>query len=131
MKQKIFQEKYPVFVLELNKNETTCTKLDEILVELKAKIDTNETAHFIAIFDHYTHTRNLPNGSMMDGLLDAKNIVFCFGIAIPNPEVLAVRPRSIGIAEFADRFVISFMEAPMPVANTAMEAWVKGLKRAA
>jgi hypothetical protein len=41
--------------------------------------------------------------------------------------MLSVRPRSIGIAEYEDRFVISFLEAPMPLANTAMESWVKAI----
>jgi len=27
-----------------------------------------------------------------------------------------------------DRFEISFLEAPMPVANTAMEAWTRALR---
>jgi hypothetical protein len=27
------------------------------------------------------------------------DIIFCFGFAIPNPQVLAVRPRSVGIAD--------------------------------
>jgi len=29
-----------------------------------------------------------------------------------------------------DKFVVNFMEPPMPVATTAMEAWVKELKNA-
>ena len=41
--------------------------------------------------------------------------------------MLAVRPRSIGIAETVDGFVISFMEAPMALANDTMEVWVKGV----
>lgn len=40
---------------------------------------------------------------------------------------MAVRPRSIGIAETAEGLVISFMEAPMALANDAMEAWIKGV----
>jgi hypothetical protein len=45
--------------------------------------------------------------------------------------VLAVRPRAIGVADMGDRFVLSFMEAPMQPANEAMEAWVKGLRKVA
>ena len=66
----------------------------------------------------------------MPGLVGAVDIVFCFGFAIPNPLVLAVRPRAIGIADLGERFVISFMEAPMVLANQAMRAWVMDLKDA-
>jgi hypothetical protein len=59
---------------------------------------------------------------------DAKNLVFCFGIKLPNPAVMAVRPRSIGVTQTARGFVVNFMEAPMPKANTAMEAWALSLK---
>ena len=37
--------------------------------------------------------------------------------------------RSIGVADMGDRFVVSFLEAPMPFANDTMESWVKGLRR--
>lgn len=57
-----------------------------------------------------------------------EDLIFCFGYALPNPQVLAVRPRAIGIADLGDRFVVSFMEAPMQPANEAMEAWVRGLR---
>ena len=131
MKQKILQEKYPVFVLELPKDETDLKSADDIIARLKSDIDAHSVAVYITTFDHYTHTQSLPNGDIAPGILDAKNIVFCFGIALPNAEVLAVRPRSIGVAEFADKFVISFLEAPMALANTAMEEWVRALRRAA
>jgi hypothetical protein len=129
MKQTILQEKYPVFVLELPKSETDCKSADEIIARLKADIDAHKVARFIAEFDHYSHTKELPEGQISPDILDAKNIVFCFGIALPNGEVLAVRPRSIGVAEFEDKFMISFLEAPMPVANMAMESWVRALRR--
>ena len=70
---------------------------------------------------------SLSEGKVAEGILAAKNIICCFGKVLPKPEVLAVRPRSIGVAEYKDRFVISFMEAPNPDANKAMESWVKGL----
>lgn len=46
----------------------------------------------------------------------------------PDGEVLAVRPRSIGIADMGDHFVISFMDAPMKPANDAMQAWALALR---
>jgi hypothetical protein len=131
MKQTILQEKYPVYVLELAKSETEFTTVDTIIGQFKSNIDAHKVAQFITIFDHYAHTASLPEGVIAPDILAAKNIVFCFGIALPNAEVLAVRPRSIGVVEFADKFVISFLEAPMPLANTAMEGWARALRREA
>jgi len=70
----------------------------------------------------------LPEGKVGEDVLAAKNVLFCFGIALPNPYVLAVRPRSIGVAETHSGFVITFLEAPMPLANAAMEDWANGLR---
>lgn len=69
----------------------------------------------------------LPRGEIAEDILAAQHIVFCFGTHLPNAHVMAVRPRSIGVVEKADCFVISFLEAPMPLANNAMEAWVKAI----
>lgn len=66
---------------------------------------------------------------MSETILAAKHIVFCFGITPPEPLMMAVRPRSIGVVELAERFLITFLEAPMPVANLAMEQWAKSLVR--
>jgi hypothetical protein len=128
MKQSIFQEKYPIFSLELDKAETNCESVDEIIAALKQKIEDHPAAQFIAIFDHYSHTKALPDGIIGTDMVDAKNLVFCFGIKLPNPAVMAVRPRSIGVTQTARGFVVNFMEAPMPQANTAMEAWALSLK---
>ena len=57
-------------------------------------------------------------------------MIFCFGHALPNAEVLAVRPRSIGIADLGDHFVVSFMDAPMKPANDAMLSWALALRNA-
>ena len=128
MKHSLLQEKYPVFTLEVEKSETSFSAVDPIVEYLKQCIDSHKSARFIAVFDHYAHTKSLPEGQIGKEILDAKNIVFCFGIALPNPQVMAVRPRSIGAVELVDSFVITFMEAPMPVANAAMEKWAKSLK---
>ncbi len=128
MKQTILQEKYPIYVLELTKTETDFTTVDAIIAQFKSNIDAHKVAQFITVFDHYAHTESLPEGVIAPDILAAKNIVFCFGIALPNAEVLAVRPRSIGVVEFADKFMITFLEAPMPLANTAMESWARALR---
>jgi len=127
MKQMIIMEKYPIFTIEITKNETTYKSVDEILAYLKNKIETHPIATYIGEFDHYTHTSSLEVGEISENIKDAKNIICCFGKVLPKPEVLAVRPRSIGVAEMADSFVVSFLEAPNPEANAAMENWVKAI----
>lgn len=127
MKKTIFMDKYPVYSLELLKTEVKQETVSEILEYFQAKIKAHPVAKFIANFDHYTHTTNI-EGEIMDGLLDAQNIIFCFGSAIPNTKILAARPRSIGICELEDRFIIEFIEAPNEQPHKLMESWVKELK---
>ncbi len=127
MKQMTIMEKYPIYTLEINKKETSYKNIDEILTYLKEQIAAHPIATHIGEFDHYAHTSSLEEGQISDEIKDAKNIICCFGKMLPNPEVLAVRPRSIGIAQMADSFVVSFLEAPNPDANVAMEKWVKGI----
>ncbi|NTV92067.1 MAG: hypothetical protein HGA72_01945 [Chlorobiaceae bacterium] len=128
MIQTLLQEKYPIYTLKLDKSETSCKSVDDIMAHFKQRIDDNPGVCFIGIFDHYAHTSSLPEGVIAPGITDAKNIIFCFGKEIPNPGVLALRPRSIGVVELDDSFVITFLEAPNPAANEAMEAWTKALK---
>ena len=82
---------------------------------------------YIGTFDHFAHTKTI-GGDIAPEIVAASNVLFCFGHALPNPQVLAVRPRSIGIADLGDRFVISFMDAPMKPANEAMQAWALALR---
>ncbi len=126
MKKTIFMDKYPVYSLELLKTELEVTSVSEITEYFKTKIEAHPIAKFIAIFDHYEHTKEL-DGPIMDGLKDAKNIIFCFGQAIPNTKILAARPRSIGICELENSFVIDFIEAPKEQLHDVMESWTKGL----
>lgn len=127
MKQKILMEKYPIFELEIDFNETTFTTVNEAIEHLKVQIEEHPVARYIAIFDHYGHTKELKDGAMSDDIKDAKNIICCFGKELPKPEILALRPRSIGVALMKDRFVVSFLEAPNPAANNAMESWAKSI----
>ena len=127
MKQITVMEKYPVFTIEIAKNETTYKSVDEILSYLKEQIELHPIAIYIGEFDHYTHTKNLEVGEIAKEIKDAKNIICCFGKMLPKPEVLAVRPRSIGVVEMTESFVISFLEAPNPDANAAMEKWAKNI----
>jgi len=127
MKQSIVMEKYPVFELDIKKSETKFQTADEIISYLKEQMDNHPIAVYIATFDHYSHTKSLADGEVASDILDAKNIVCCFGKNLPKANLLAVRPRSIGVAELSDEFVVSFLEAPNPIANDAMESWVKGI----
>jgi len=127
MKKSIIMEKYPVFELNIKKIETKFQTADDIIEYLKEKIDNHPIAIYIATFDHYSHTKSLADGEVASDILDAKNIVCCFGKNLPKANLLAVRPRSIGVAELSDEFVVSFLEAPNPIANEAMENWVKGI----
>ncbi len=128
MTKTVLMDKYPVFTLELKKNELTQTTASEIIQYFKAKIEAHPIATFIAIFNHYEHTKNL-NGEIKPEILDAQNIIFCFGASIPNTKILAVRPRSIGIAELEDRFIIEFMEVPNEQLHTVVESWAMDLKK--
>ncbi len=127
MTKTIFMDKYPVYSLELNKTEVEQTNAKEIIEYFKTKIEAHPIAKFISTFDHYSHTKDI-DGDINPDILDAQNIVFCFGKAIPNTKILAARPRSIGVAELADKFVIEFIEAPNEQLHTVMEDWSKALK---
>ena len=127
MKETQFMDKYPVHSLELQKSNIKQTNIVEIIEYFKAKIQAHPIAKFIAVFDHYSHTKEL-NGEINPSIIDAQNLIFCFGPAIPNTKILAVRPRSIGIAELEDKFVIEFIEAPKEQIHQIMEEWAKGLE---
>ena len=127
MQKTIFMEKYPVYTLQIEKTETTYQNVDEIINYFKEKINNHKIARFIAIFNHYEHTKSL-GGDINPEIKDAKNIIFCFGPAIPNTKILAARPRSIGICELEDAFVVEFIEAPKEELNDLMETWAKDIK---
>lgn len=126
MKQSLLMEKYPVYELTLPKAETTAESVDAIIDRLKARIGAHPKVAYIATFDHFAHTKAI-GGTVAEGIRDAKNIVFCFGVALPNAQVLAVRPRAIGVADLGDAFHLTFLEPPMEVATKEMETWCKDL----
>ena len=127
MKELLLQEKYPVYYLEIDKVDTSFTNVDEIISYLKEKVENHKITRYIAEFDHYAHTKGLDQGEISEDIVAAKNLVFCFGIKLPNPQVMAVRPRSIGVCDMKDKFVINFLEAPVQLANDTMELWVKSI----
>jgi len=129
MKKMHFKEKYLIETTKISKNNSKYRSIDEIITYLKNRIDEHPVATFIATFDHYAHTSSLPEHKIAEDIVDAKNIIFCFGKEIAVPIVVGVRPRSIGIVDLGDSFVLSFMEAPNPVANDTMTEWILGIKK--
>ena len=129
MQQSLSEELFPVFTFELDKSEAQFGTIDEIIQFFKAQITAHPLAQLIGTFDHLAHTRSLETGSASEEFLAAQNVIFCFGITLQEPKALAMRPRSIGVAETKSGFTISFLEPPMPVANVAMEQWVKSVAK--
>ncbi len=127
MKQMMFKEKYPIYELCVKKDETACRNTDEVIKFLKEKVDNHPVAKFIAEFDHYTHTKSLEDAQIQPDLIDAKNLIFCFGKEIPTSKILAVRPRSIGVCEYEDHFEISILEVPNEKLHELLEGWIKEL----
>jgi hypothetical protein len=127
VKQMLLSEKYPIFVLDVMKSETTYTSVDQILKFFREKIEAHPTCRYIGEFDHYSHTTQI-GGEINPEIRDCKLILFCFGNKLPDGKLPAVRPRSIGVTEFEDKFEISFLEAPALIANEVMEGWVKELR---
>ncbi len=128
MQELLFKNEYPIFSMTLNKNETSFSSVQAILDNLQAKIEAHPVATYVGLFNHYAHTSCLESGEVSSEILDAQNILFCFGKELLSPEVLAIRPRSIGIAERRDDFVLSFLKAPNPTANDAMIKWTESLR---
>ncbi len=127
MKQMVLNEKYPVFVLDILKTETTYTNVTDILRFFKTKIEQHPVCKYIGEFDHFEHTKAI-NGEINPEIKDCQLIMFCFGNKLPNGKITAARPRSISVTEYEDKFEISFLEAPALIANEVMEGWVKDLK---
>jgi hypothetical protein len=124
-----FMEKYPIYTLEVNKAESAYKTIDEIMSYFKEQIFADPAAAYIAEFDHYAHTESL-GGEISPSIQAAKMIIFCFGQKLPAPEIMAARPRSIGVCDMGENFVFTFLEAPMPAINAAIEGWIKKTLRA-
>nr|WP_321265798.1 hypothetical protein [uncultured Sulfurimonas sp.] len=127
MQKSIFMEKYPIYSIEFNKDEIFLKTTKEIVEYFVEKIQNHPVAVNIAVFDHYNHTKKL-DGVINDEILDAQNVIFCFGAALPSSKILAARPRSIGVSELKDKFSIDFIEAPNEKLTEVMKEWVLDLK---
>ncbi len=127
MKKTIFKDKYPVWRLELKKSEIRETSLEEIIDYFKKEIENHSFAEYIAFFDHYEHIKSI-NGTIIPEVLDMQNIIFCFGPDILDTQIAAVRPRSIGVCQLKNSYIIEFMQAPSDKANDTMIEWTKTLE---
>lgn len=122
----IFQDKYPVFTKNFSK-ESLGKDIDGICKFFQEKVNKDDDATFISLFDNFAHTNSI-NGEINPEVKGAKSVVFCFGKAIPNSAILAVRPRSIGVVEYNDSFDVCFLEAPNEGIQKCMEKWVEDLR---
>ena len=120
-----FQDKFPVFRIDIRKSDRLRSAAD-VVEAIKKKIVAHPVAKHIADFDHFNHTKAI-GGEMPSGLVNAVNVVFCFGPKIDDVLVLGVRPRAFGIGEFKEHFSISFMESPSPQATDTMKDWAQSL----
>ncbi len=127
MKEVLFKEKYNLMIKEFMKTDIKFTNVADFIDYFTAKVEEHPVTTFIATFDHYSHTKGLKEGHVDDAILAAQHIIFCFGKDLESPLVMGIRPRSIGITELSDRFVISFQEAPKALANVTMQSWVNNL----
>ena len=123
--QKInYKEMYPVYVAEIVKAEAKIDNVDEICRFFIDKVNAHPFAKRIGVFDHYAHTADIEGGETAENIKGAKNVLFCFGKKLPDPKMLAVRPRSLGVCETDSHFVISFLEAPNQALTEIMVSWV-------
>lgn len=120
-----YKDIYPVYVKEILKDELKINSVEEICHFFIDKINAHSFAKNIGIFDHYSHTKEIEGGEIAENIKDAQNVLFCFGKKLPDPKMLSVRPRSIGVCETDTHFVISFLEAPNPALTEIMVLWVK------
>lgn len=123
MQEMNFMDKYPIYKKEILKSDTNIKNVDKFIDCLKEKIENDKVARYIWVFDHYSHTKNL-NWNIIDWMIDWKILLFCFGQAILNPFVMSARPRNIAIAEFEDKFIVSFLKAPKEELNKKMISWI-------
>lgn len=120
-------DKYPVCVDEIAKADTPLRNVDEIVDHLCNQVRADRSVALIGIFDHYGHSVRL-GGHIHPEVQDAKEVVFCFGPALPDVELLAIRPRAIGIADLGNRFFVTFLEGPGEETNRTLEHWIEDLR---
>jgi hypothetical protein len=120
---------YNIQTMEFSKDEARFATADDAIAFIKEQVDAHPIARYIATFDHYTHTKELPQHAIADDIVDVKMAIFCFGPDISVPQLAAIRPRSISVVEHTDKFTVTFMNAPAPVLQDTMTQWAMQLKK--
>ena len=120
---------YNIQSMEFGKSEAAFGNADEMIAYIQGQVEAHPMATYISTFDHYTHTANLPQGRIADDIVDVKMAIFCFGPDISIPQLAGIRPRSISVIEHADKYTVTFMNAPAPFIQDAMTQWCEALKR--
>ena len=123
MKKINLMDKYPVYTKDILKADTNIKNVDDFINLLKKKVELDPIATYIWVFDHFSHTKSL-DWDIQEGMIDWKILLFCFGQDLPKAQAMAVRPRNIAVAEFEDKFVVSFLEAPREKANDKKISWI-------
>lgn len=117
---------YPVWIEEIAKADTPWHDADEIAAALQEHIRRCGAA-FIGVFDHYGLNLRLGAALPLD-MQDAKTILFCPGAQLLDPLLLALSPCVIGVADMGNRFVISFLDAPIVSPTETLSLWVENLR---
>ncbi len=120
---------YNIQSMEIAKDEARFPTADEAVAYIKEQVEAHPMATYIATFDHYSHTSNLPQGNIAGDITDVKMAIFCFGPDISIPQLAGVRPRSISVIEHTDKFTVTFMNAPAPFLQETMTEWCEALKK--
>jgi len=120
---------YNIQSMEIAKDEARFPTADEAIAFIKEQVEAHPMATYISTFDHYSHTKSLPQGRIADDITDVKMAIFCFGPDISIPQLAGVRPRSISVVEHTDKFTVTFMNAPAPFLQDTMTEWCEALKK--
>jgi hypothetical protein len=122
MEKILAANKYPGYKMEILKADVS-KNFEQIVDCLIQQIKEDEVASLIAKFDHYAHTQSL-NGEILPDVKNVNILVFCFGKAINNLDVLIARPRNLVIIETADKFIFEWLEAPQAPINEKIKGWI-------
>ncbi len=126
---KLQLDKYPVFVEEIATTDTDCTTVDDIVARLRDRVQAHPGASEIAVCDHLAHVKAQSEGKVAEGIRGSEHLIFCLSNAIPNALIAAVKPRAVSMVETDDRFVLSWLEAPMEGPNQVIAGWVEALRK--
>ena len=124
MEKILSKNRYPIYKKVILKLSTHRKNIEDIVTFLENQIKNDDLATYITTYNHYQDLK-AKKSLIIDDIVEAKNIIFCFGSKLPNVEISAIRPRSFGIVETKDSFVISFLEAPGENGNKKMKKWVE------